>query len=131
MRFVDYKADSKKSRCPDTDFWKRLRSCSWYDSKPNESLVRVYHRDVNEKLRKKVFMRKAIAAGASIGCDKSKSSYQLALETILSMNDNDLHAADLYKDRYIFPYNEGFEFNGFGELVILDKSSGLVYDFES
>ena len=128
LRFVDFTANKKKCLCPDTDFWQRLRSASFYNNKPNEKIVREYHRQMNEELRKGLFMKKAISAAACLGSKQDNNSMQLALETLLRMNDNDIKRADRYKCNYPFP-DVLTDYNDFGELVIMDKSTGQVYDF--
>lgn len=102
FRLVEKIGDENKSRRPDCGFWKSLRHTKMVDcAKIPEGLKlhRIYSRELNAAKMKQSIIHKAVTYGIynkGINDDSPVSDIMLS---ILKLNDNDIHEAEVYKRR--------------------------------
>lgn len=102
FRMVEKTGDENKSRRPDCGFWKSLCHTKMVDcAKIPEGLKlhRLYSRELNAAKMKKDIIHKTVTYGMynkGINDDSPVSDIMLS---ILKLNDNDIHEAEVYKRR--------------------------------
>ena len=109
FRLVEKEGDENKSRRPDCGFWKSLRHTKMIDcAKLPEGLKihRIYSRQLNAEKMKRSIIHKAVTYGIydkGINDDSPVSDIMLS---ILKLNDNDIHEAEVYKRRRSKQFNQ-------------------------
>lgn len=109
FRMVEKVGDENKSRRPNCGFWKALRHTKMVDcAKLPEGLKihRLYSRELNAEKMKKSIIHKAVTYGIynkGINDDSPVSDIMLS---ILKLNDNDIHEAEVYKRRRSKQFNQ-------------------------
>lgn len=102
FRLVEKTGDENKSRRPDCGFWNSLRHTKMVDcAKVPEGLKlhRIYSRQLNAEKMKRDIIHKTVTYGMynkGINDDSPVSDIMLS---ILKLNDNDIHEAEVYKRR--------------------------------
>lgn len=137
FRLVEKEGEDNKSRRPDCGFWKSLRHTKMVDcAKLPEGLKvhRIYSRELNAAKMKQSIIHKAVTYGIynkGINDDSPVSDIMLS---ILKLNDNDIHEAEVYKRRRSKQFNQEalqaalpkqitkYEFS------MMDVSTGEIYD---
>lgn len=102
FRLVEKTGDDNKSRRPDCGFWNALRHTKMVDcAKLPEGLKihRIYSRELNTVKMKQKIIHSAVTYGIynkGINDDSPVSDIMLS---VLKLNDNDIHEAEVYKRR--------------------------------
>ena len=137
FRLVEKNGDENKSRRPDCGFWKSLRHTKMVDcAKLPEGLKlhRLYSRELNAAKMKKDIIHKAVTYGMynkGINDDSPVSDIMLS---ILKLNDNDIHEAEVYKRRRTKQMNREALLHALPEKVtkyefsMVDVNTAEIYD---
>lgn len=138
FKMVEKEGDSKKYRRPYCEFWERLRSTRCLDMRmtSNEAkLVRNYNRRLSKEAMKKRFINAAVTYGIYSRGANSDNPMQDAFEAFMSMNDNDIHAAQRYKVKKLRQLNpdelaEVFESDYVHRFSLIDEN-GVIYNYDT
>lgn len=137
FRLVKKEGDENKSRHPDCGFWKSLRHTKMVDcAKLPEGLKlhRIYNRQLNVTRMKQSIIHKAVTYGIynkGINDDSPVSDIMLSM---LKLNDNDIHEAEVYKRRRVKQFNQEAlqailpEEPTKYEFTMYDVNSGEIYE---
>lgn len=137
FRFVEKTGDENKSRRPDCGFWNALRHTKMVDcAKLPEGLQihRVYSRELNVVKMKQKIIHSAVTYGMynkGINDDSPVSDIMLS---ILKLNDNDIHDAEVYKRRRAKQMNKEALMNALPDKVtkyefsMLDVNTAEIID---
>lgn len=109
FRLVEPTGDSNKSRRDYCGFWKALRSCKMdevYLPEKEKKLVRIYSRNMNEKVVRQRAIKAAITAGIYRKGLQSDNPLQDCLDILCVMNDNDIEDAIRFKNKKVRQFNE-------------------------
>ena len=137
FRLVEKTGDENKSRRPDCGFWKSLRHTKMVDcAKLPEGLKihRIYSRQLNAERMKQDIIHKTVTYGMynkGINDDSPVSDIMLS---ILKLNDNDIHEAEVYKRRRAKQLNREALMQALPEKVtkyefsMVDVNTAEIYD---
>lgn len=138
FKMVEKEGDAKKYRRPYCEFWERLRSTRCLDMRMTSDeakLVRNYNRRLSKEAMKKRFINAAVTLGLYSRGANSDNPMQDAFEAFMSMNDNDIHAAQRYKAKKLRQLNpdelaEVFESDYVHRFSLIDEN-GVIYDYDT
>lgn len=139
LRLVEPTGDSNKSRRPDCGFWHTLRKTKMVDvlvPKVELPFIRQYNRNLSADIVKRQLINKAVMLSFYNKGINGNSPVQDAMDALLTLNDNDIKQAMRYKQKKSRQLS-GTELSGLREnysshnVTIVDKTTGVVYDYDS
>lgn len=137
FRMVEKTGDENKSRRPDCGFWASLRHTKMVDcAKLPEGLKihRIYSRELNAAKMKQGVIHKAVTYGLYNKGINDDSPVSDIMMSILKLNDNDIHEAEVYKSRRAKQLNREALLQALPEKVtkyeftVLDVNTAEVYE---
>ena len=139
LRLVETTGDSNKSRRPDCGFWRALRNTKMVDAlvpKVELPFIRQYNRNLSADVMKRQLINKAVMLSFYNKGINEDSPAKDAMDAVLTLNDNDVKQDLRYKQKKSRQLS-GTELSGLRDnyssldVTIINKSTGVVYDYDS
>ncbi|MDO5391685.1 MAG: hypothetical protein Q4F24_11445 [Eubacteriales bacterium] len=139
LRLVEPNGDSNKSRRDDCGFWKALRRTKMVDvlvPKADLPFIRQYNRRISSEVMKRQLVNKAVMLGFYNKGINNDSPAQDAMDSIMTLNDNDIKRAMRYKDKKSRQLSQT-ELSGLRDdfscldYTLVDNETGVVYSHDS